>query len=76
MKVHANAPLGPKGRLTMVVRVVEQGWPLAEAAAAAGVSQRTCSKWAARFRTVGEAGLLDRRRRGRCRIAPRTSSSS
>ena len=25
MKVHANAPLGPKGRETMVVRVLEQG---------------------------------------------------
>ena len=24
MKVHANAPLGPKGRATMVGRVVEQ----------------------------------------------------
>ena len=25
MKVHANAPLGPKGRLTMVLRVLEDG---------------------------------------------------
>jgi transposase InsO family protein len=60
MKVHANAPLGPKGRLTMVLRVVEQGWSLAEAAAAAGVSDRTCSKWVARYRAQGEGGLLDR----------------
>ena len=60
MKVHANAPLGPKGRLTMVRRVVEQGWSLAEAAAAAGVSDRTCSKWVGRYRAEGEAGLLDR----------------
>jgi transposase InsO family protein len=60
MKVHANAPLGPKGRLTMVGRVVEQGWSLAAAAAAAGVSERTCSKWLARYRAEGEAGLLDR----------------
>jgi hypothetical protein len=30
MKVHANAPLGPKGRATMVVRVLEQGWSRAE----------------------------------------------
>ena len=35
MKVHANAPLGPKGRATMVLRVVEQEWSLAEAAEAA-----------------------------------------
>jgi transposase InsO family protein len=60
MKVHANAPLGPKGRLTMVLRVLEQGWSLAEAAAAAGVSERTCSKWVGRYRGEGEAGLLDR----------------
>jgi transposase InsO family protein len=60
MKVHANAPLGPKGRLTMVLRVIEQGWSVTEAAAAAGVSDRTCSKWIARYRAEGEAGLLDR----------------
>jgi transposase InsO family protein len=60
MKVHANAPLGPKGRETMVGRVLEQGWSLAEAAEAAGVSERTCSKWVRRYRAEGEAGLLDR----------------
>src|SRR5215210_3949605 len=60
MKVHANAPLGPKGRLTMVGRVLERGWSLAEAAEAAGVSERTCSKWVARYRCEGEPGLHDR----------------
>jgi transposase InsO family protein len=60
MKVHANAPLGPKGRATMVLRVVEQEWSLAEAAEAAGVSERTCSKWVARYRVEGESGLRDR----------------
>jgi transposase len=60
MKVHANAPLGPKGRLTMVGRVVGQGWSLAEAAEAAGVSERTCSKWVGRYRVEGERGLRDR----------------
>jgi transposase InsO family protein len=60
MKVHANAPLGPKGRLTMVLRVVEQGWSLTQAASAAGVSERTCRKWVGRYRAEGEAGLLDR----------------
>lgn len=39
MKVHANAPLGPKGRLTMVRRVVEEEWSRAAAAEAAGVSE-------------------------------------
>jgi transposase InsO family protein len=60
MKVHANAPLGPKGRLTMVRRVVDEQWSLAQAAEAAGVSERTCSKWIGRYRAEGEAGLLDR----------------
>jgi transposase InsO family protein len=60
MALHANAPLGPKGRLVMVKRVIEQGWSLAEAAEAAGVSERTCSKWTSRYRLEGEAGLHDR----------------
>jgi transposase InsO family protein len=60
MKVHANAPLGPKGRGIMVRRVLAQGWSLAAAAEAAGVSERTCAKWVARYRAAGEAGLIDR----------------
>jgi len=60
MKVHANAPLGPKGRLTMVLRVVEEGRSVAVAAEAAGVSERTCRKWVGRYRAEGEAGLVDR----------------
>src|SRR5919199_5445833 len=60
MKVHVNAPLGPKGRETMVRRVVDEGWSVTEAAAAAGVSERTCRKWVGRYRAEGEAGLLDR----------------
>ena len=60
MKIHANAPLGPRGRERMVVRVIEQGWSLAGAAEAAGVSERTCAKWVARYRRDGRAGLVDR----------------
>jgi transposase InsO family protein len=60
MKVHANAPLGPKGREIMVLRVIEQGWSLTEAAVAAGVSERTCRKWRDRYLAEGRAGLLDR----------------
>ena len=43
MKLHANARLGPKGRLVMCRRVVEEGSSLAEAAEAAGVSRPTAS---------------------------------
>ena len=60
MKLHANAPLGPKGRATMVRRVLEEGVALTEAAEAAGVSAKTAGKWVRRYRTEGEAGLLDR----------------
>ncbi len=60
MKLHANAPLGPKGRAKMVRRVVEEGWSLTEAAKAAAVSERTCSKWVGRYRSEGEVGLADR----------------
>ena len=60
MKLHANAALSLNQRRRMVGRVVDQGWSLAKAAAAAEVSDRTCAKWVARYRADGEAGLLDR----------------
>ncbi len=60
MKLHANAPLGPKGRSIMVNRVLEQGWSVTEAAVAAGVSDRTCWKWLSRYCKEGELGLVDR----------------
>jgi len=41
----------------MVLRVVEEGWSLAAAAEAAGVSERTCAKWVARYRAEGETGV-------------------
>jgi transposase InsO family protein len=60
MKLHGNAPLGPKGRRRMVLLVLEEGLALTEAAEAAGVSARTAGKWVRRYRAEGEAGLLDR----------------
>jgi transposase InsO family protein len=60
MKLHANAALGLKKRELLARRVVEHGWSLTEAAAAAEVSERTAGKWAARFRAEGAAGLFDR----------------
>jgi transposase InsO family protein len=44
----------------MVKRVLEEGIALTEAAEAAGVSARTAGKWVSRYRSEGEAGLLDR----------------
>jgi transposase InsO family protein len=60
MKIHANAKLGPKGRLVICRRVVAEGWSLTQAAEAAGVSERTAAKWVGRYRAEGEAGLVDR----------------
>jgi len=60
MKIHANAKLGPKGRLVMCRRVVDEGWSLTKAAEAAGVSERTCCKWVERYLDEGEFGLWDR----------------
>jgi len=48
MKIHANAPLGPKGRKRMVQRLLEEGIALTKAAEAAGVSARTAGKWVGR----------------------------
>src|SRR5690242_10963350 len=60
MKMHANARLSVKGRQLLVERIEVRGWSLTEAAEAAGVSDRTASKWLARYRSEGLAGLLDR----------------
>jgi transposase InsO family protein len=60
MRLHANAALSLNQRRRMVLRVLEQGWALTSAAAAAEVSGRTCSKWVRRYLAEGELGLLDR----------------
>ena len=40
MNIHKNARLTPQGRCLLVRRVEELGWQMAEAANAAGISQR------------------------------------
>ena len=60
MKLHANARTCPHSRRLAVDRVEGEGWTLAAAAEAAGVSVRTVSKWLRRYREEGEQGLLDR----------------
>jgi len=60
MKLHANARTCPHSRRLAVDRVEREGWTLAAAAEAAGVSVRTISKWRRRYRDGGEQGLLDR----------------
>ena len=60
LKLHANARTCPHSRRLAVDRLEVQGWTLAAAAEAAGVSVRTISKWLRRYRGEGEQGLLDR----------------
>jgi transposase InsO family protein len=59
MKLHASAALSLKKRRLLVQRIVKEGWSLTKAAEAAEVSEPTARKWARRYRSEGEPGLLD-----------------
>jgi transposase InsO family protein len=58
MELHGNARLTPHGRTLMCERVRHDGWTVADAAEAAGCSERTAYRWLARF-DAGEA-MTDR----------------
>ena len=60
MKLHRNAKTTPHMRALLVQRVRDEHWPVARAAAAAGVAIRTGFKWLARHRQGGAAALDDR----------------
>jgi transposase len=60
VQLHPNAKLTPKTRRLLVRRVLDEGWPVARAARAAGVSRQTAHKWLNRFREGGEESLEDR----------------
>jgi hypothetical protein len=57
---HANARLTEFGRLLLVQRITELGWPPAQAAEAMGVSRATAYRWLGRYQAEGPAGLADR----------------
>ena len=57
---HRTARLNVFGRRLLVTRIAIEGWPVARAAEAQGVSRTTAHKWVARFRAEGWAGLEDR----------------
>jgi transposase InsO family protein len=60
VRLHPNARTTPQSRARVVQRVVEDGWPIARVAQAFHVSERTVSKWLARYRGEGVPGLVDR----------------
>jgi transposase InsO family protein len=72
MRLHGNAALSWSGRRRLAERVVDQGWTLAAAAEAAGVSVRCASRWVGRYRREGERGLFDRSSAPK-RVANRTA---
>lgn len=61
MELHKNARTCPASRALLVQRVLEQGWTVGAASAAAGCSERSGWKWLGRYRSEGSAGLFDRR---------------
>lgn len=62
---HRNARLNTRGRQLLVERVCEQGWAIAHAAKAQGVSRQCAHRWINRFRKEGWPGLQDRSSRPR-----------
>lgn len=60
MKLHANAPLSPKGRQRLVDRIERESQKVQDVAESLGISERTARKWLARYRAEGPAGLIDR----------------
>jgi transposase InsO family protein len=57
---HRNARLNFRGRQLLAQRVRQQGWAVAHAAKAQGVSRQCAHRWIARYDAEGEAGLHDR----------------
>jgi len=70
---HVNARLNHRGRLLLIERVLDQGWPVAHAAKAMGISRQCAYRWVRRWRTEGEAGLHDRS--SRPQSSPRRTAS-
>lgn len=69
---HANAALTPRQRLRVARLIVDDGWPVSQAAKAFNCSWPTANRWAERYAAMGEAGMQDRSSRPH-RIPNRTS---
>ena len=65
MDIHKNARSCPASRELLVRRVLREGWGVAQAAEAAGLSKRTAYKWLGRYKAEGLSGLADRSSRPR-----------
>lgn len=57
---HANAALTPRQRLRIARLIIDEGWPVAHAAAFFHVAWPTAKRWADRYRAMGADGMGDR----------------
>ena len=57
---HANAALTPVQRLRIGRLIVDDGWPVAQAAVFFHVSWPTAKRWADRYAAMGRDGMADR----------------
>ncbi len=57
---HRTARLNGYGRQLLIDRVIRDGWTVATAAEAQGISRATGHKWVRRYRLEGPLGLADR----------------
>jgi hypothetical protein len=60
VNIHRNARLRPQARALLVSLILDEGWRVADAAAAAGLSERRAHVWLGRFRAGGEPALNER----------------
>jgi len=70
---HRTARLNVFGRQLLETRVELEGWSVAKAAEAQGVSRQTAHKWVTRYRAEGWSGLEDRS--SRPHLQPRITSA-
>ena len=71
---HSKARLNVNGRRLLVERVRTQGWPVAHAAKAMGLSRQCAHHWLKRYDELGDAGLYDRS--SRPHTMPRRTSAA
>lgn len=57
---HARGKLTPVGRLLLIQRITDLGWPVSQAAASLGISRETAHKWLRRWHQEGRQGLDNR----------------
>ena len=77
MNVHSGARSCRASRALLVERILTDGWPVEEAAEAAGLSRRSAFKWLRRYREEGPQGWRTAvPAHGTCRVRLRPNGGS